>query len=71
MAANDEIFNEKSKRMYIAKEVLGKGTFGQVVHVVEQKSGREFAAKIRAKKKPEPYKGKGIKYVGEHIRRKA
>lgn len=31
----------------------------------------EFASKIRAKKKPEPYKGKWIKYVGEHIRRKA
>lgn len=31
----------------------------------------EFAAKIRAKKKPEPYKGKGIKYVWEHIIRKA
>lgn len=31
----------------------------------------EFVAKIRAKKKPEPYKGKGIKYVGEVIRRKA
>lgn len=31
----------------------------------------EFVAKIRAKKKPEPYKGKWIKYVGENIRRKA
>ena len=31
----------------------------------------EFAAKVRAKKKPEPYKGKWIKYVWEHIRRKA
>ncbi len=31
----------------------------------------EFAAKVRAKKKPEPYKGKGIKYVWEHIIRKA
>ncbi|MCK9272626.1 50S ribosomal protein L6 [Candidatus Gracilibacteria bacterium] len=30
-----------------------------------------FAAKIRAVKKPEPYKGKGIKYTGEYIRRKA
>lgn len=29
------------------------------------------AAKIRAIKPPEPYKGKGIKYVGEKIRRKA
>lgn len=30
-----------------------------------------FAAYIRSLKKPEPYKGKGIKYVGEQIRRKA
>jgi large subunit ribosomal protein L6 len=30
-----------------------------------------IAAKIRAFRKPEPYKGKGIKYVGEQIRRKA
>lgn len=29
------------------------------------------AARIRAIKPPEPYKGKGIKYVGEYIRRKA
>jgi len=31
----------------------------------------ETAAKIRAVKKPEPYKGKGIRYVGEEVRRKA
>ncbi len=31
----------------------------------------KVAAEIRALKKPEPYKGKGIKYAGEHIRRKA
>lgn len=30
----------------------------------------EFAAKVRALKKPEPYKGKGIRYEGEYIRRK-
>jgi large subunit ribosomal protein L6 len=30
----------------------------------------EFAAKIRGKRPPEPYKGKGIKYSDEHIRRK-
>jgi large subunit ribosomal protein L6 len=29
------------------------------------------AAKIRSFRKPEPYKGKGVKYVGEQIRRKA
>jgi len=31
----------------------------------------EIAAEIRAVKPPEPYKGKGIKYQGEHVRRKA
>ena len=31
----------------------------------------ETAATIRALKKPEPYKGKGIKYIDEIIRRKA
>ncbi len=31
----------------------------------------QVAAKIRSFRPPEPYKGKGIKYVGEHIRRKA
>jgi large subunit ribosomal protein L6 len=31
----------------------------------------EFAAKIRGYREPEPYKGKGIRYVGEHVRRKA
>ncbi|QTL99286.1 50S ribosomal protein L6 [Iocasia frigidifontis] len=30
----------------------------------------EMAAKIRSVREPEPYKGKGIKYVDEHIRRK-
>ena len=30
----------------------------------------QFAADIRKKRPPEPYKGKGIKYAGEHIRRK-
>lgn len=31
----------------------------------------EVAARIRAVRKPEPYKGKGIRYAGEYIRRKA
>lgn len=29
-----------------------------------------YAAKIRAWREPEPYKGKGIRYAGEHVRRK-
>jgi len=35
----------------------------------KQKVG-QFAAEVRSKRPPEPYKGKGIKYAGEHIRRK-
>ncbi len=31
----------------------------------------EVAAKIRSYKKPEPYKGKGIRYLGEHVQQKA
>ena len=31
----------------------------------------QIAAKVRATRKPEPYKGKGVRYAGEHIRRKA
>ena len=31
---------------------------------------RQIAAEIRSFREPEPYKGKGIKYAGEHIRRK-
>ena len=31
----------------------------------------QVAAKIRSYKKPEPYKGKGIRYENEHVRRKA
>lgn len=36
----------------------------------KQKAG-QFAANIRRVRPPEPYKGKGIRYVGEHVRRKA
>ena len=35
----------------------------------KQKVG-QFAAEVREKRPPEPYKGKGIKYASEHIRRK-
>lgn len=38
---------------------------------IDKQQVGEFAAKIRALKKPEPYKGKGIKYSDEVVRRKA
>jgi large subunit ribosomal protein L6 len=36
----------------------------------KQKVG-EVAAKIRKLRKPDPYKGKGVRYAGEVVRRKA
>lgn len=42
-----------------------------VVTGVDKRVVGQIAATIRAIKKPEPYKGKGIKYIGEHIRKKA
>lgn len=43
------------------------------IHVsgIDKQAVGEVAANIRKLKKPEPYKGKGIRYVGEVVRRKA
>ena len=50
---------EKGQNPTISLEGIDKQLIGQV------------AAKLRSLRKPEPYKGKGVKYVGEVIRRKA
>lgn len=44
-----------------------------VIHIsgIDKQKVGQFASKIKAQKKPEPYKGKGIKYLGEKVRRKA
>jgi large subunit ribosomal protein L6 len=54
-----ETVSEKGKNPIIKLTSFDKQLVGQV------------AAKIRGFRKPEPYKGKGIKFVGEEIRRKA
>ena len=43
-----------------------------IIHVrgIDKQLVGEMAAKIRRVRKPEPYRGKGIRYVGEQIRRK-
>jgi large subunit ribosomal protein L6 len=41
------------------------------VHGIDKQLVGQVAADIRAWRKPEPYKGKGVRYVGEHVRRKA
>ena len=42
-----------------------------VVTGMDKKKVGQAAAEIRAFRPPEPYKGKGIRYKGEHVRRKA
>lgn len=42
-----------------------------VISGIDKEKVGQFAANIRDKRKPEPYKGKGIKYATEHIRRLA
>ena len=42
-----------------------------IVEGIDKQVVGEFAAKIRSVKKPEPYLGKGIRYVGEFVYRKA
>ena len=41
-----------------------------VLKGIDKQKVTEFAAKVRDVRKPEPYKGKGIRYKGEKIRRK-
>jgi large subunit ribosomal protein L6 len=41
------------------------------VRGIDKEAVGQFAAEIRALRKPEPYKGKGIRYLGERVRRKA
>ena len=41
-----------------------------VIRGIDKQMVGQFAAEVRAMRKPEPYKGKGIRYYGEQIRRK-
>lgn len=51
---------------------ISVGVEGNVIEVsgIDKQLVGSVSAKIRSFKKPEPYKGKGIHYKGEHIRRK-
>ena len=40
------------------------------IHGIDKQKVSEFAANVRKVREPEPYKGKGIRYKGEHVRRK-
>jgi len=50
---------------------VGRGAKQIAVEGVDKELVGQVAAQIRAVRKPEPYKGKGIRYAGEQVRRKA
>ena len=52
----------------IISEVQGTNVI--IVKGIDKEAVGQYAANIRDKRRPEPYKGKGIKYADEHIRRK-
>jgi len=54
----------------ISVDDSGKNTVITVEGIDKQLVG-QVAAKIRSLRPPEPYKGKGVRYVGEYVRRKA
>ena len=59
-------------KMSDGKQVTEKGKAPLVTLTSHDKQlVGQVAAKIRSLRKPEPYKGKGIKYLGEQLRRKA
>ena len=41
-----------------------------VIHGIDKQTVGQFAAEVREKRPPDPYKGKGIRYAGEFVRRK-
>ena len=51
-------------------ETVVEGTNIIFVKGIDKEKIGQYAAEIRDKRRPEPYKGKGIKYADEHIRRK-
>ncbi|MFQ5863633.1 MAG: 50S ribosomal protein L6 [bacterium] len=52
-------------------EIIVESATNMSVRGIDKELVGQVAAKIRSFRPPEPYKGKGIKYIDEHIRRKA
>ncbi|MCL1843515.1 MAG: 50S ribosomal protein L6 [Defluviitaleaceae bacterium] len=52
-------------------ECVVDGTTKLIISGIDKEKVGQYAANIREKRPPEPYKGKGIKYENEYVRRKA
>ena len=62
--------NEIKKEIPDGLEVTCPDQTHVVVRGCDKQQVGEFAAEVRAIRKPEPYKGKGVRYQGEHVKLK-
>jgi len=60
--------NEIEKKIPAGLEVTCPDQTHVVVRGCDKQQVGQFAAEVRAVRKPEPYKGKGIRYEGEHVK---
>ena len=60
--------NEIHKKIPAGLEVTCPDQTHVVVKGCDKQQVGQFAAEVRAVRKPEPYKGKGIRYQGEHVK---
>lgn len=63
--------NEIHKKIPAGLDVTCPDQTHVVIKGVDKQKVGQFAAEVRAVRKPEPYKGKGVRYEGEQVRRKA
>jgi large subunit ribosomal protein L6 len=63
--------NELQKKIPAGLDVSCPDNTHIVVKGPDKQKVGQFAAEVRALRKPEPYKGKGIRYQGEHVKIKA
>ena len=63
--------NEVHKQIPQGLDVICPDQTHVVIKGSDKQMVGQFAAEVRAVRKPEPYKGKGIRYVDEYVRRKA
>ena len=68
--SHNVVFSIPSEIKVTAETEKGKAPIITIFGCDKQLVG-SIAARIRAERKPEPYKGKGIRYVGEYVRKKA
>ncbi|MFI3288794.1 MAG: 50S ribosomal protein L6 [Rikenellaceae bacterium] len=66
-----DIYVMLPKEVSVTAETVKKGNPIVTLKSIDKQLVGQVAAKIRSLRKPEPYKGKGIRFVGEQIRRKA